>query len=29
MLEGLDDVGITMTLSEAIDSFEAERTARW
>ena len=29
LLEGLDDVGITMTLGEAIDSFEENRTARW
>lgn len=29
LLEGLDDVGITMGLSEEIDSFEAKRTARW
>ena len=29
MLEGLDDVGITLDLAEAIDSFEENRTARW
>jgi 3-isopropylmalate/(R)-2-methylmalate dehydratase small subunit len=29
LLEGLDDVGITLTLGEAIDSFEEKRTARW
>ncbi len=29
LLNGLDDVGITMTLGEAIDSFEEKRTARW
>ena len=29
LLEGLDDVGITMSLGEAIDSFEEKRTARW
>ena len=29
MLEGLDDVGITLDLGEAIDSFEEKRTARW
>ncbi len=29
LLEGLDDIGITMTLGEAIDSFEEKRTARW
>ena len=29
LLEGLDDVGITMGLSEEIDSFEEKRTARW
>lgn len=29
MLEGLDDVGITMSLSDAIDSFEEKRVARW
>jgi len=29
LLEGLDDIGITMSLSEAIDSFEEKRTARW
>ena len=29
LLEGLDDVGITMTLGEAIDSFEENHTARW
>ena len=28
-LEGLDDIGITMSLGEAIDSFEEKRTARW
>jgi 3-isopropylmalate/(R)-2-methylmalate dehydratase small subunit len=29
LLEGLDDVGITMDLGEVIDSFEEKRTARW
>jgi 3-isopropylmalate/(R)-2-methylmalate dehydratase small subunit len=29
LLEGLDDIGITMTFGEAIDSFEEKRTARW
>jgi len=29
LLKGLDDVGITLTLGEAIDSFEEKRTARW
>jgi 3-isopropylmalate/(R)-2-methylmalate dehydratase small subunit len=29
LLEGLDDIGITMSLGEAIDSFEEKRTARW
>jgi 3-isopropylmalate/(R)-2-methylmalate dehydratase small subunit len=29
LLEGLDDIGITMNLGEAIDSFEEKRTARW
>ena len=29
LLEGLDDVGITMSLGEAIDSFEEKRTVRW
>ena len=29
MLEGLDDVGMTLDLGEAIDSFEENRTARW
>jgi len=29
LLEGLDDVGITLSLGEAIDSFEKKRTARW
>ena len=29
LLEGLDDIGITMTLGDAIDSFEEKRTARW
>jgi 3-isopropylmalate/(R)-2-methylmalate dehydratase small subunit len=29
LLEGLDDIGITMNLGEAIDSFEKNRTARW
>jgi 3-isopropylmalate/(R)-2-methylmalate dehydratase small subunit len=29
MLEGLDDVGITLGLGEAIDSFEEKRAARW
>ena len=29
LLEGLDDVGITMGLGEVIDSFEEKRTARW
>ncbi len=29
LLEGLDDVGITLGLGEAIDSFEDKRTARW
>jgi 3-isopropylmalate/(R)-2-methylmalate dehydratase small subunit len=29
LLEGLDDVGITMSLGEAIGSFEEKRTARW
>ena len=29
LLEGLDDVGITMTLGETIDSFEEKRSARW
>ncbi|HIF72128.1 MAG TPA: 3-isopropylmalate dehydratase small subunit [Dehalococcoidia bacterium] len=29
MLQGLDDVGITLSLGEAIDSFEEQRTARW
>lgn len=29
LLQGLDDVGITLTLGEAIDSFEEKRTARW
>ena len=29
LLEGLDDVGITLTLGEAIDSFEEKRAARW
>ena len=29
LLEGLDDVGITLTLGEAIDSFEEKRAALW
>jgi len=29
LLEGLDDVGITLELGEAIDSFEDKRAARW
>jgi 3-isopropylmalate/(R)-2-methylmalate dehydratase small subunit len=29
LLEGLDDVGITLGLGEAIDSFEDKRAARW
>lgn len=29
LLEGLDDVGITLKLGEAIDSFEDRRSARW
>lgn len=29
LLEGLDDIGITMALGEAIDSFEEKRPARW
>jgi len=29
MMEGLDDVGMTLDLGEAIDSFEENRTARW
>ncbi len=29
MLQGLDDVEITLILGEAIDSFEEQRTARW
>ena len=29
LLEGLDDVGITMSFGEAIDSFEEKRAARW
>jgi 3-isopropylmalate/(R)-2-methylmalate dehydratase small subunit len=29
LLEGLDDVGITMSLGETIDSFEEKRSARW
>lgn len=29
LLEGLDDVGITLSLGEAIDSFEEKRAARW
>jgi len=29
MLEGLDDVGMTLDLGETIDSFEENRTARW
>jgi 3-isopropylmalate/(R)-2-methylmalate dehydratase small subunit len=29
MLEGLDDVGMTLDLGEAIDSFEENRAARW
>jgi 3-isopropylmalate/(R)-2-methylmalate dehydratase small subunit len=29
LLEGLDDIGLTMSLSEAIDSFEEKRAARW
>ena len=29
LLEGLDDVGITLTLDQSIDSFEEKRSARW
>jgi 3-isopropylmalate/(R)-2-methylmalate dehydratase small subunit len=29
LLEGLDDVGITLGLGEAIDAFEDKRAARW
>ena len=29
LLEGLDDIGITMSLGEAIDSFEEKRAVRW
>lgn len=29
LLEGLDDVGLTLKLGEAIDSFEDRRSARW
>jgi 3-isopropylmalate/(R)-2-methylmalate dehydratase small subunit len=29
LLEGLDDVGITLGLGEAIDSFEDKRVSRW
>ncbi len=29
LLNGLDDIGITLELNEAIDSFEEKRTARW
>jgi 3-isopropylmalate/(R)-2-methylmalate dehydratase small subunit len=29
LLQGLDDVGITLDYAEAIDSFESKRTARW
>ena len=29
LLEGLDDVGITLGLGEAIDSFEDKRATRW
>ncbi len=29
LLEGLDDVGLSMSFGEAIDSFEEKRTARW
>ena len=29
LLEGLDDVGITLTLDQSIDSFEENRSERW
>ena len=29
LLEGLDDVGLSMSFGEAIDSLEEKRTARW
>ena len=29
LLEGLDDVGITLPLDQSIDSFEEKRSARW
>ncbi len=29
LLEGLDDVGITLTLDQSIDSFEEKRSERW
>ncbi len=29
LLKGLDDVGITLTMSNDIDEFESKRNARW
>jgi 3-isopropylmalate/(R)-2-methylmalate dehydratase small subunit len=29
LLQGLDDIGLTMNYAESIDSFESKRTARW
>ena len=29
LLQGLDDIGLTMNYAESIDSFESKRTSRW